>query len=357
MRKIAALFLLPVILLVFSCSSGIKEDENLVFYPTYGYFSENGIVNLEIHSHIFEQELDSTIRNQFLEQLSKIVGLQKTDKEYGLFEKRARLFMVDNERNKVISVRLGDTIYNLKKSGSNGHSITIVSMKPEDLQKIIEPDNIITFQAVMPADDNRVFKGQVQLIEPEGLSVISDIDDTIKVSNVLDKKELARNTFLRLYSPVPGMSDLYQEWVSKGAVFHYVSGSPWQLYEPLSEFMQKNGFPLGSFHLKYLRLKDRSMIEFLISDQEAYKTEHLQNIVERFLQRRFILVGDSGEKDPEIYAGIAKQYPRQIQAICIRNVGNMDSQKERFISLKEESGSVPWYFFEDGDDLTEAFVW
>lgn len=356
MRKIAVL-LLPLILLAFSCTSGIKEDENLVFFPTYGYFSENGIVNLEIHSYIFELESESTIRNQFLEQLRKIVGLQKTDKEYSLFEERARLFMVDNERNKVISIRLGDIIYNLKKSGPNGHSITIIPIKPEHLPKSITPNRIIPFQAVMPTDDKRVFKGQVQLIQPEGISVISDIDDTIKVSNVLDKKELARNTFLRLYNPVPGMSALYQRWVSKGAVFHYVSGSPWQLYEPLSDFMQKNGFPQGSFHLKYLRLKDWSMIEFLISDQEAYKIGHLQNIVGRFPQRRFILVGDSGEKDPEIYARIAKQYPRQIQAICIRKVGDTNSQKERFTNLKEESGLVPWYFFKNGYDLAETFFW
>ncbi|MGA1842252.1 MAG: phosphatidate phosphatase App1 family protein [bacterium] len=356
MRKTAAL-LLPIIIFTFSCASGIKEDESLVFFPTYGYFSENGIVNLEIHAHIFEPETDSMIRSQFLKQLGKMVGLQKTDEEYSIFDERSRLFMVDNERNKVISIRLGDAIYNLKKSGPNGHSITIIPINPEGLKKDIKPNNFIPFQTVMPTNDKRLFKGEAQLIEPEGISVISDIDDTIKISNVLDKKELVRNTFLRLYRPVQGMSALYQQWASKGVVFHYVSGSPWQLYEPLSDFVQQNNFPQGSFHLKYLRLKDSSVIEFLVSDQEAYKIEHIQNIIGRFPKRRFILVGDSGEKDPEIYTRIAKLYPQQIQAICIRDAGNMEPQQERFINLKEESGSVPWYFFEDGDNLAVSFVW
>ena len=77
------------------------------------------------------------------------------------------------------------------------------------------------------------------LVPPEGLSIISDIDDTVKVSNVLNKRELLANTFLREFTPIEGMAALFRRWGrAHGAVFHYVSASPWQLQPELQAFLQ-----------------------------------------------------------------------------------------------------------------------
>ena len=112
-----------------------------------------------------------------------------------------------------------------------------------------------------PAGDDRRFEGQVQLLGRTGISIVSDIDDTIKISEVPVRKELLANTFLRDFKAVPGMSEAYRQWVAAGASLHYVSASPWQLYSALSEFMEQQKFPKGSFHLRLFRLKDRKRDE------------------------------------------------------------------------------------------------
>jgi phosphatidate phosphatase APP1 len=81
------------------------------------------------------------------------------------------------------------------------------------------------------------------LIGPKGLSVVSDIDDTIKISSVTVKEELMANTFFRPWRAVPGMAALYQQWGQEGAVFHYVSNSPWPLETVLEFFLSGKGSP------------------------------------------------------------------------------------------------------------------
>jgi Uncharacterized conserved protein (DUF2183) len=81
--------------------------------------------------------------------------------------------------------------------------------------------------------------------------VISDIDDTIKITEIpAGFKVVVINTFFRDFVAAPEMAKMYQGF--NGASFHYVSGGPWQLYGPLSEFLfsEKAGFPEGTFHMK-----------------------------------------------------------------------------------------------------------
>jgi phosphatidate phosphatase APP1 len=103
-------------------------------------------------------------------------------------------------------------------------------------------------RAVLPVKDNRIFTGNLSFFDDAGIIVISDIDDTIKITQVHDRKATLRNTFLEPFRPVPGMADLYNSWAQKtGAQFCYVSASPWQLYSPLADFIRSNGFPAGVF--------------------------------------------------------------------------------------------------------------
>ncbi len=79
-------------------------------------------------------------------------------------------------------------------------------------------------------DGYKTFKCTVYVLARHGLSVISDIDDTVKISNVLSKRSLLKHTFYSYFKPVEGMSELYQKWSEQKCQFHYVSASPWQLY-------------------------------------------------------------------------------------------------------------------------------
>ena len=93
----------------------------------------------------------------------------------------------------------------------------------------------IRYHAVTGSAETREFSGTVRLLKPTGLSVISDIDDTVKVSNVTDRRSLLEHTFLLDFVQAPGMAALYDDWSVEDTAFHFVSSSPWQLYEPLQQ--------------------------------------------------------------------------------------------------------------------------
>ena len=78
-------------------------------------------------------------------------------------------------------------------------------------------------------DTVKTFKCTIYVPSAQGVSVISDIDDTVKISNVLSKRLLLKHTFYSYFKPVDGMSELYQKWSEQQCQFHYVSASPWQL--------------------------------------------------------------------------------------------------------------------------------
>ncbi|KAG0238324.1 hypothetical protein BGW42_005557 [Actinomortierella wolfii] len=159
--------------------------------------------------------------------------------------------------------------------------------------------------------------GVVNLIEPEGISVISDIDDTIKETNVpAGARIILRNTFLSDMQEVEGMAQVYRDWWQRGAAIHYVSNSPWQLIPSLLEFFHSHEFPPGSAHL---RLHD-SVIKTYFMTPGEHKRRSIREILEDFPNRKFILVGDSGEIDLEIYTEMAVRYPHQIRKIFIRDI-------------------------------------
>ncbi|KAG0262264.1 hypothetical protein BG011_000170 [Mortierella polycephala] len=159
--------------------------------------------------------------------------------------------------------------------------------------------------------------GIVNLIDPEGISIISDIDDTIKDTNVTaGAKIILRNTFLKEMQEVKGMASVYKDWWAQGAAIHYVSNSPWQLIPSLLEFFHTHKFPPGSAHL---RMHDSMLKTYFMTPGES-KRRHIREILMDFPGRKFILVGDSGEIDMEIYTEMALEFPDQILRIFIRDI-------------------------------------
>jgi len=153
---------------------------------------------------------------------------------------------------------------------------------------------------------------KADLVSPEGLTVISDIDDTVKVTDVFRGREaVLRNTFLHDYRAVSGMPELYRQWASEfGASFQYVSKSPPALHQPLLEFLTTGGFPISAMHLCPLMSLERG----------SFKTRTIEKILAAFPKRQVVLVGDSGERDPQIYAAALRQHPNQIVKVLLREV-------------------------------------
>ncbi|KAL9646142.1 hypothetical protein ABK040_008019 [Willaertia magna] len=153
-------------------------------------------------------------------------------------------------------------------------------------------------------------------------SVISDIDDSIKITNVTNILQMIKNTFDPKFQPIPYMSIFYnnlQKKLQKNINFHYVSSSPYILYPKLESFIINNNFPIGSFHLRISHLENFTFFTMLKSSKIT-KPLQIKNIIKSFKKRKFILVGDSAENDASIYRQCVKEFKKQIIKIYIRCV-------------------------------------
>ncbi|KAG8974918.1 hypothetical protein FRC05_006595 [Tulasnella sp. 425] len=151
--------------------------------------------------------------------------------------------------------------------------------------------------------------------------LISDIDDTIKRTDVLlGVKAIYRNVFVKGLSDliVPGMADWYSAMAGRGVRFHYVSNSPFELLPVLQEFFEIAGIPHGSVRLRYYG--GRSMLGGLWSGAGERKRTGIVEVLDIFADSQFILVGDTGEQDLELYAAIARERPEQILGLFLRDV-------------------------------------
>lgn len=331
--------------------SHLKSDEEVILFPQNGWWdSRDEVWRIPVHGWVFEPETDSLWRRFTVAGAAAMLDIDEVVDDEGIFKNRVWPFLVDNERNKALTVLYpGAEVVTLEASGVNGHFTGMLTVAEE----VLGHERSLTWlplEIVTPSGDSRRFQGEVQLLCPQGLSVISDLDDTIKISNVLDKKALLANTFLREFQPVPGMAPIYRKWHEQGAAFHYVSGSPWQLYSPLSAFLSQSGFPKGSFHLRSFRLKDSSFLN-LFASAEVFKIPAIEEILGTWPQRRFVLVGDSGEKDPEVYGEMARRHPDQITAIMIQNVTDEPRGSTRMAHAFENVPDERWVLFHDAAEL------
>ncbi|MEA2723590.1 MAG: hypothetical protein QOH59_1361 [Gemmatimonadales bacterium] len=152
--------------------------------------------------------------------------------------------------------------------------------------------------------------------------VISDMDDTVLQSHVTDLIRAARMVLLenaRTRLPFPGVAAFYralQEGGTGGAgnPIFYVSSSPWNLYDVIEEFLEAQQIPAGP-----LLLRDWDLGPSVLRNA-AYKAGVIREILATYPSLPFILVGDSGQEDPEIYADIVATHPGRILAAYIRSV-------------------------------------
>jgi hypothetical protein len=143
--------------------------------------------------------------------------------------------------------------------------------------------------------------------------LVSDIDDTIKVSHILDKDSAAANV-LMLKNAFIGMPELYQliSQLPEISGVKYLSNAPKKLFGDLNEkFIKLNKFPRGELAGRQLRL---------ILKGKKHKLESLHRYVRELRPRDFILIGDNGEADVEVYAEIRKIYPQIGGVTYIRQV-------------------------------------
>lgn len=328
----------------------ISADERVVFFPTAAKLAEDAKTwSVPIHGWIFEPEEDDYSRAAALAVLQSALGLTSDDAAAKTFAHRLRPFLVDNERRKRIVVRVGQETWALPPSDPDGHFAGTFPIPAETAARLAVGGRL-AFRAVA-GDEQREFTGNAHLIPPDGVSVISDIDDTVKITEVRDKRKALDNTFCQPFRAVAGMAARYQAWVEAGVAVHFVSNSPWQLYEPLQQFFQDAGFPPATFAMKRFRLKDPDSVRKLLDDAGESKHAAIGRFLQDYPRRRFVLIGDSGERDPEIYGAVAQQAPARILRIFIRDVTGEAADAERYQTAFGRLPRAMWHLFRDPAEL------
>ncbi|CAF3569262.1 unnamed protein product [Rotaria sordida] len=210
----------------------------------------------------------------------------------------------------------------------------------------------VLFQVSVPKR-NLYATGEIYLCDDHGITFISDIDDTIKITQVTSSIQTLINTFSGEFKPVSGMADIYRYWERKyNATFAYLTASPDQLYPFLKEFFDREHFPSGSAHMRHFTWLDVNFITFFMSSNYIKKkTETLLMFLQNTKHRLFILIGDIFQKDPDIYASIYAQYPNRIARIFIRKFKNDNDGQQRLETIFKDIPRTKWATFETGDDL------
>jgi len=322
----------------------VEEGIEATFYPAYGYRSgDNWIIPTRTWLHE-KRRLMTRVINEVAERKIKCVA-----EEVERMKSRLADFPADSSKEEKVIIQFdtdpNQEQFTLGESDRNGVIKAELKLSDVRARQLLEKQGSkrggLTYHAVSKGHTG---KGRIRLIEPEGISVVSDIDDTIKVTEVPAEKAIVlRNTFCRDFIAAPGMADWYKG-MGDDVSFHYVSGGPWQLYGPLYDFLitGPGGFPEGTFHLSFfpknIRATDtREMVIKAVTDaleNDAtsgsmgktydHKLSEINELMDRFPGRKFVLIGDSGEIDPEVYRAIRDKRPQHVQEIWIRDVVNDD---------------------------------
>ena len=184
-----------------------------------------------------------------------------------------------------------------------------------------------------------------RISENHPTGIVSDIDDTIVISHAtsLGKKlwlSISKNAYTR--RPFPGVSEFYDLLSKNGQdpVF-YVSSSDWNLFDLIQDFLDFRAIPKGPILLKdpHVSLKN---IWKSGGGNHDHKLEKICQLMSLFPNMEFILIGDSGQHDPELYTRIIEKFPDRVKAVYIRRIKKVDEERENQLNQYNPEIPVAW---------------
>lgn len=193
-----------------------------------------------------------------------------------------------------------------------------------------------------PSPKERPVRATARVLVPSAAAkfgIISDIDDTVISTHVLNKLKMILTVVLsneHTRKPFEGVAALYRA-LQRGASggednpIFYVSNSSWNLYTPLLEFLNVQKIPLGP-----LLLRDFGDHVLFAADPMGHKKRNIKMILDSFPHLSFVLIGDSGESDPEIYRDVVKEYPTRIRTVYIRSIDGRPARLAAIDKLIDE---------------------
>jgi phosphatidate phosphatase APP1 len=200
-----------------------------------------------------------------------------------------------------------------------------------------------------PIEDGESASGTGRVVKPSLAApflVISDIDDTILLTGLTEGVAMVARTVLREASQraaIPGMASLYRG-LARGIpsrsgkrqpepTFFYVSTGSWTFYPTLQEFVQLRGFPQGPMFLTDWGPTER----YIRRSGAEHKRTAIRRLFEAYPSMDFVLVGDSGQRDPLTYEEMAREFPGRVRLILIRQVGPDDEERNAVLHIHAKS--------------------
>ena len=246
-----------------------------------------------------------------------------------------------------IKIYFADREYVVHSDGAGYFEAELSFEEPLDLQGW-QPVRYELLDELASGEDVPVTESSVYLQEPASeFGVISDVDDTILVSHAsktLRKLRLVLTKNAKTRLPFTGVATFYQALQTGrdtdccNPIF-YVSSSEWNLYDFLVDFCEQRDIPKGPFLLQKYK---QNLWEILQSGggSHTHKVDKIRHILQAYPELNFILVGDSGQKDGELYAEIVREFPDRILAIYIRDVTAAGPKEQLLGELARELGRM-----------------
>ena len=324
----------------------LKSDDIVQLQDSTAKTDAAGKTQVRVQAWVYERERRLGARTLFAAYLG--IDLEALSaSERAAFTERTGLFLVDVQKNKKLTLVASDgSKLELAKTDSYGAVNELVTLPMID-------QNSQWINYAVPGPQQK-FNGRALRVPNQGISIVSDIDDTIRDTNVLNRHEMLMNTFVRPLKAVPGMAGLYQNAAAMtGVRIHYVSNAPYALYPLVQQFLRGAQFPEGSLHLRAVSFKSSIWHAILRMEHvNTHKTDVIESLMRDFPERRFVLIGDTGEQDPEIYGAIARKYPERVRMILLRNVTGDTRTSSRFQRELRDVPAAKWLLFSDAQALS-----
>ncbi|KAH8909269.1 hypothetical protein BR93DRAFT_944504 [Coniochaeta sp. PMI_546] len=285
-------------------------------------------------------------------QVAEMAGLSKDAQETATIARRITPFLMDIQPGRLVNASFGSgTKLKLGPGGRNGISSDIRQLPSGNA------GDVVTTTAEVPSGANGLLEMKTLYTEPDGWAVISDVDDTIKVTMTSDPIGILRSTFISTPAPITGMPELYahvHKLLGPQSPFFYLSASPYNLYPFLRSFRNQY-YPFGELILRDASwLTIPGLLSNLTLGTEDYKVDRMEKIHRWLPKKKVICIGDSTQSDPEAYGDVWRAFPGWVRVILIRKVTDIASvgieaknAPERFEKAFEGVPDNVWHVFED----------
>ncbi|WP_111718928.1 App1 family protein [Homoserinimonas sp. OAct 916] len=209
--------------------------------------------------------------------------------------------------------------------------------------------------------DSEVSESEVFVVDPATrLGVLSDVDDTVMVTALPRPLVAAWNTFVldeHARIPTPGMAVFLERLAAShpGAPVIYLSTGAWNVAPTLTRFLDRNLYPKGALLLTdWGPTHDR-----LFRSGREHKRTNLVRLAREFPNIKWLLIGDDGQKDEEIYGEFAAQHPEHVAAVAIRQLSPGEAVLAGGRSSPDqhsETADIPWAYSPHGAGLEEQLT-